>query len=200
MFLPGFRERRPPTHGSGTAGFTLLELMIVVAVLAVSLTLVAPSMATLIQDNRQLSSVYALRATLNLARSEALAQRRPVVVCGSADGSSCTGSTDWGGGFLAFVDGNNDGTLTPGNPADALLHHESLSVQSLDVTYDRQRVRFDSMGAALGSDGTFVFCDERGVAWARGLILSPAGTVLSATDSGDEGDVVNDADGNDVAC
>ncbi len=56
-------------------GFTLVEMMMALVVLAVLLAVAAPGFYELIKNNRMLSEVYALRATLNGARSEALAQR-----------------------------------------------------------------------------------------------------------------------------
>lgn len=193
--------RRGPGN-TGARGFTLLELMIVVALLAVSLSLVAPSMSGLIQDNRQVSAVYALRATLNLARSEALAQRQFVEVCGTdTAGTGCSGDADWSRGYLAFVDLDGDATLDAGE----LLHHEPLEATTVSITFDRPRVRFDTSGTSLAADGTlaagtFVFCDQRGTASARALLIQPSGAVVSAVDGGDEGDIVDDVAGNDVSC
>lgn len=197
--VQGGRHRLGET---GTRGFTLLELMIVVTLLAVSLSLVAPSMSFLIQDNRQVSAVYALRATLNLARSEALAQRHFVEVCGSdAAGTGCSGDSDWSRGYLAFVDLDGDASLDAGE----LLHHEPLESTTVSIAFDRPRVRFDASGTSLAADGTlaagtFVFCDQRGTASARALLIHPSGAVVSAVDSDDEGDIVDDVAGNDVSC
>ena len=59
-------------------GFTLVDMMLALVVLAVLLAVAAPGFYELIKNNRMLSEVYALRATLNGARSEALAQRNKV--------------------------------------------------------------------------------------------------------------------------
>jgi len=67
-------------------GFSLIELMVVMGVLAILLTVGAPAFMDLIRDNRLLSEVYGLRATLNNARTEALTQRSFVTVCESDDG------------------------------------------------------------------------------------------------------------------
>ncbi len=70
-----------------TGGFTLVEMMMALVVLAVLLAVAAPGFYELIKNNRMLSEVYALRATLNGARSEALAQRNFVTLCRSEDGA-----------------------------------------------------------------------------------------------------------------
>lgn len=190
------------SSGPDSPGFTLLELMIVVALLVVALSLVAPSMSSLLQDNRQVSAVYALRATLNLARSEALAQRRFVLVCGTdTAGTGCSGDVNWSRGYLAFVDLDGDGVLDTGE----LLHHEPLEATTVSITFDRPQIHFDTSGTSLAADGTlaagtFVFCDQRGTASARALLIQPSGAVVSAVDSDDEGDIVDDIAGSDVSC
>ena len=77
-------------------GFTLVEMIITVLIVAVLLAVGAPSFSSLIKNNRQISEVYSLRATLNNARSEALARRTFVTVCRSVNGSTCSGGWDEG--------------------------------------------------------------------------------------------------------
>lgn len=180
-------------------GFTLIELMITVAVLTVTLTLAAPAFTDLIRDNRLISNVYAVRAILGLARSEAIARRMPVVVCGTTDGLACNKDTDWSSGYLALMGVDQDAAVDAGNPGRSRLHWEDRSNTSVTVSYSRNVVVYDDMGSALGSAGTFVFCDSRGAAKARGLILSNAGSLSASTDSDDSG-VVEDGAGNDVSC
>lgn len=183
----------------GLRGFTLIELMITVAVLTVTLTLAAPAFTDLIRDNRLISNVYSVRATLNLARSEAIARRMPVVVCGTVNGLVCNKDTDWSSGYLALMGVNEDAAVDAANPGQSRLHWENRTNPSVTLTYSRNVLVYDGMGSALGSAGTFVFCDDRGVSKARGLILSNAGSLSASIDSDDNG-VVEDGAGNDVSC
>ena len=57
------------------SGFTLIEMMIAMVVLAVLITVGAPAFTKMIKDNRLLGEAYGLRAALDGARSEAIAQR-----------------------------------------------------------------------------------------------------------------------------
>lgn len=196
---PGGRFADLPCVQRQHKGFSLIEMMVVLAVLAISLLLAAPAFTDLIRDNRLVSSTYGLRATLNLARSEALARRAPVVVCGTTDGSACSKTTDWSSGYLALMGVNEDATVDAGNPGRSRLHWEQQNNPSVTVTFTRNFVAYDSMGSALGSAGTFVFCDDRGASKARGLILTNAGSVAASVDSDDNG-IVEDGAGNDVSC
>ena len=182
-----------------SAGFSLIEMMVVLAVLAISLLVAAPAFTDLIRDNRLVSSTYGVRATLNLARSEALARRAAVVVCGTANGTACSKSTDWSSGYLALIGVDEDATVDAGNPGQSRLHWEQQNNPSVTVTFSRNFVAYDSMGSALGSAGTFVFCDDRGASKARGLILTNSGS-LSASVDADANGIVEDGAGNDVSC
>lgn len=180
-------------------GFSLPELMVVLAILAITLLLAAPSFTSMIRDNQLTSSVFALRATLNVARAEAMARRSPVIACGSPDGLACNGTMDWSGGYLALVGADSGATVSATNPGAARLHWEEGLSAGISLTYSGTFLRFDPMGVALGSTGIFVFCDLRGAAEARGLIVNPVGSVTAAID--DDGDgVVEDGAGSNVEC
>jgi type IV fimbrial biogenesis protein FimT len=61
-------------------GFTLLELMVTVAVLAILLTVGVPSFRDLIQNNRVTTQTNELVTALNFARAEAVKRGRSVQV------------------------------------------------------------------------------------------------------------------------
>lgn len=165
-------------------GFTLVEMMVVLVILSVLIVISAPGLSDLIKNNRMLSQVYGMRAALNGARSEALAQRSFVTLCRSNDGANCGGS--WNQGYIAFVDANGDGVVDdPNSPTgDQVFLSKVLDVDSLDIQYSKDpndpvsgRVRFDSQGYARLFNGTFTVCDIRGANDARGIIVTAAGIV-----------------------
>ncbi|UHD17899.1 GspH/FimT family pseudopilin [Thiocapsa bogorovii] len=96
-------------------GFTLLELMVTVAIAAIVLTLGVPSFRDLIQNNRATTQANALVTALSLARSEAVKRGQHVSICPSTDQATCTGGTVWDGGWIIFVDTNasDDTTANP---------------------------------------------------------------------------------------
>lgn len=76
-------------------GFTLIELMITISILAILLGVGVPSFTNIIQDNRSGALANDIVALLSLARSEAIRQGRHVEICPSSDQSTCVDTKNW---------------------------------------------------------------------------------------------------------
>ncbi len=96
-----FRQMRPQLW---CRGFTLIELMVTLAVLAIVVAMAAPSFNSMIANNRSSGMATELTAALNFARSEAIKRVKPVSICPSSDGVACLTGADWPKGWLVFVD------------------------------------------------------------------------------------------------
>lgn len=82
-------------------GFTLVELMVTIAILAIVLTIATPSFTNIILNNRIDSIAHELHGSLQLARSEAVKRKGAVRVCRSnADMDDCAEGSDWSVGWL----------------------------------------------------------------------------------------------------
>ena len=103
------RSHSPSDRSAGNPamGFTLIELMVALTVLAVLLSLAAPSFANLVANNRVATETNELMGTFNLARMEAV-RRAQAVTVRSAD------SNDYAKGWNVFPDLNLDGA--PASP------------------------------------------------------------------------------------
>ena len=90
-------------------GFTLVELLMTLTVLAVVLAIAIPSFASAIDSVRQRTQINQLVADLNFARSRAITSRRPVSICAGQE--NCNGTRSWSGQLLTFEDLNGNGRL-----------------------------------------------------------------------------------------
>lgn len=81
--------------------FTLIELMVTISVLAVVISLAAPSFSSMLRENRLAALSTEVQGALQLARSEAIKRRESITVCRSnAAQTTCANGTNWGAGWL----------------------------------------------------------------------------------------------------
>ena len=84
-------------------GFTLMEVLVVVAIVGIAAAVGIPSFRTTIQNNRIAAQANDFAFQLAVARSEAVKRGVNTAVCSSADGATCSTSTDWATGSIVFV-------------------------------------------------------------------------------------------------
>jgi len=99
-------------------GFTLIELMVTVALIAIMTVLAAPSFDSALLSNRLAGFANSFVASAQLARSEAIKRNRPVHICRSSDGATCAASGTWQQGWIVWSDESQppNGALDAGEP------------------------------------------------------------------------------------
>lgn len=97
-------------------GFTIIELLVTVAVLAIVLSVGVPSFVDLIRNNRAATEANLFIGALSVARSEAIKRGSRVTICKTSDQLSCTTSGDWAQGWLVFADPNENASVDAGEP------------------------------------------------------------------------------------
>ena len=170
----------------GPAGFTLVELLVVLAVAVILITVAVPGFSTLVRDNHLVSVVNRFHAAHSLARSEAVRRRRDVVICNSAAAGTCAGHGGWEQGWLVFEDpdrnrdcGDPDGNLLCDDGGRVLRQARTALEAGVTIrtggSQVARRVVYTALGTAPGYLDTFRICDARGRDHARALTLTMTG-------------------------
>jgi type IV fimbrial biogenesis protein FimT len=154
-------------------GFSILEALIVVTIVAIGLALGVPAYTNLRLDLARSHEVQAWLQSIHLARAEALKRNAVVSICPSADGASCaTPPGDWATGRIVFA--NLSVEQPPARGEDEPLVRAYGPWSTGQISANRESLSFRPFGQA-GVTATIVFCDVRGPRSARALIISQAG-------------------------
>lgn len=133
-------------------GFTLVEMAITVAVLAVLLGLSAPLFTAMINGNRLTGNANELVAAVLIARSEAIRGNVRTSLCQSADGASCSNASPWQG-WIVFADANGNNTADAGEIVRAGIIEAPVQVlSSASVTNAGTRITFRADGLAYAGN------------------------------------------------
>ncbi|SDX37068.1 GspH/FimT family pseudopilin [Marinobacter mobilis] len=173
-------------------GYTLVELLITVAVVSTILSISIPGFSILIESQRLDSSTDTIGRAVYLARSEAIKRGQWVTLCLSNDGHQCSGNNPTQ--LLLFAD--QDRTGTPTTPSE-IIHHIPTIQKGLTISYNRPFLRFTPLGHSAGTNGTFTLCtaDKNGAM----LIISTLGRMRKAIDYNGDG-LVEKTVGDPIRC
>lgn len=178
-----YTDRRPLKTRHFVAGFTAIELMVTVSIVAILAALAGPSFKFLVERWRVRDAVEAMRNTLFIARSEAMKrgggigiQKLPKTTPGC---NLANTAKEWGCGWFVFEDVNDDGKWqstearlqTVTTPANINVIHKSGGASI--------KVNHYGMMSGLNAKG-FIFAPEpAGISSpaTRGLCMSSGGRI-----------------------
>lgn len=86
----------------GPVGFTLIEVMVTLVVMAILLAISAPSMDNALLGSKLGSYANKLISSAIVARSESIKRNTPATLCASSDGTTCAGTGDWEQGWVVL--------------------------------------------------------------------------------------------------
>lgn len=142
-------------------GFTLIELMVTIAVVAVLGTIALPSFSTSIRNSRVTTDSNELLTAVNLARLEAISRTRGVSIC-AADTTAglpaaCGAANDWSKGWVVFMD-DSAGAAVPTAINSAAIIRTWVANGATTITQtpaESMFLRFSSRGESVSGAGTF---------------------------------------------
>src|SRR5215467_4188143 len=160
------------------AAFTLIELLIALAVVGILVATAAPNARAFLAAAALRERSEALMRSLSVARSEAIKRGMRVDVCPSVDREHCASSAAWEAGWLTFV---NEAKSAQPAEASAILSRETPSRSGIAIAGNRpvaDYISFTSIGHARRHDGalqmgTFIVC-QRGQG-AQKVVLANSG-------------------------
>lgn len=159
-----------------TRGFTLVELMVVLAVSGTLLLVAVPAFTALSASTRVSRTAHELSADLAAARMLAVARAQPVGVCPSDGAGGCRDDGIWDQGWILFLDperrrrprdGRDILRLSSPDPGGATVRVRSSA--------GRAQARFLPDGRASGSNLSLRVCSRHPAVPGLSLVVNNAG-------------------------
>jgi len=172
-------------------GFTIIELMIAITILAVTMMFAAPSFTTMISNNRISAAANDFIGALQLAKAEASARIAPATLCKkNEDDSGCSAGGSWKDGWIVFSDLNGNGAVDAGDGDTIVLNHAALDTR---ITFKStggidDSITFNPSGVtSITGIEVLMMCDDRGYdKSAKGILITITGrgSVMKGSDTG----------------
>lgn len=188
-------------------GFTLIELVLTLAVVSIVLLTGIPSLNKMTESNRFVTQINSISGSLALARSEAIKSGTTVTICASSNGTSCNVTT-WHSGWIVFTDVDKDTVVDAG--VDNLIQIQGAlnggGTLTLTLNGNAGVFQFLADGSSRGGKmGTFTLCPANGStsekeAKAKAVNINLIGRNSRAQGATPTETPVHDAAGNDISC
>lgn len=140
----------------GERGFTLVELLVTLAVGVILLAIAIPSYSVFVRANRLASVANDLVSAIHMTRSEAIKRGKRVTLCKTGDATSaaptCDAAASWQHGWLVFVDSGVRGVI---DSTDVLLRVHGPAPAGTTITPSNYKdfLSYLASGVSQGSNG-----------------------------------------------
>jgi len=150
-------NKLPPKLRKTSSGFTLIELMVTIAVLAIIVGIAAPSISTQLANQRVKSTTATLVNALKEARSESLIRRQEVEVSIDddyeieieVDDDNSTIIANYSYSAKSIIEGDDDITFKPNKTAD----EETLTICDTNTAASPRQITVSKLGQVSTASG-----------------------------------------------
>ena len=171
--------------GVRQGGFTLLELIVVVAVFVISVTVAIPSASHLIERTRADSARNDLVALMGYARSSAAEYRKLVTLCSLNHEGRC--ELPWSRTLAVFIDQNGDGQQDKEDQLLRIMQFEPANWAKEYRTAGRSFFQWNELALSNGTPGSVAFCHPDIKENRFAVIVSFAGRIRPSRDYDKDG-------------
>lgn len=176
--------------------FTLIELLITVAIAATVLGAGIPAFASLLERNQAHNDMRRLYRLFADAHAYAVIHSKYVTLCPLDSSGTC--QSDWMAQLSVYEDHNDNRRREPDERI--LFQLDAVSKSEVTRTYGARRgVTFSPMGDSLGFNGTLRYCFNGRNQHNGGVIIHGTGRIRAATDQNGDG-LADEGNGRTIVC
>ncbi len=162
------------------SAFSLLELVLTVAVAAIVIALAIPTFGDTLAKQRQRAEIDALFRAVHHAKKASVVRNQVVTLCATRDGEQCANSADWSNGWMMFENSDRDSPPMR-DPGEPKLRYQAVH-SDIEISSNRRNYTLRST-QRRATNGTLVVCDRTGRVPPRALVVSFTGRPRVASEN-----------------
>lgn len=180
-------------------GYSLVELIAVIAVISIVFGLAAPPFQRMVERNKAAMGINWIIRVINMTRATAIERGVLTTLCPTRDRKRCGGA--WDDQIMIFTDADNNRQLDGKDVAVTYLHFPyDGSTLKWRAFRNRQYLQMTSAGFTNYQNGNFVYCSaDQNLTYSRQIVLNMQGRVKRSYDRNNDG-LVEDRYGKHLRC